>query len=244
MNGDDNMINDKAGFYRTLQEKLSPRSGTIQSLVQKDGIYWETVLDIRWKGDIHFVAERSLFREGLTAYYVMRDGQRISHLFMSGRPDEQLIRSMQNMIDEIENGKFRNKKTMSEKIKSIVEERQLVSYMNKTKWNELLSALSERLPRNCVRYKTVFEETAPEGYHNVQGDEVLCHMDIAQIEWMRIKSYFKELKHTGALISDKVTVHDKKAVLLQIFNEYSIPYEYDEAEQEFVVYGYKHCSTN
>ena len=230
---------ENADFYDTLSERLDPRSGKAVQSAENDGEYWKSVLDIRWKGDIHFTVTKALFRRGLAVYCVMRDGQLLSPQYYAAKPDDTLLRAMQHIIDDIESGKYNNKKTLKEKIRELISERELVSYMNNTKWREFLGALREKAPDNCLQYKTVFEEEAPAEYRDIFSDEELEHMELSQIEWLKIKSTLTEYEHIGALLPPKVRTHDKKEELLQIMREYNIPYEYDEDEQTFIVYGYK-----
>ena len=46
----------------------------------------------------------------------MRDGQILSPTYRITRPDDDSIKCMQHVIDDIEDGKYRNKKTLREKI--------------------------------------------------------------------------------------------------------------------------------
>ncbi len=61
---------------------------------------------------------------------------------------------MQRIIDEIENGKYNNKRTEKEKIKQVVEERNLTSFMNNTKWKELIDSIMEKMRGIPIKYKT------------------------------------------------------------------------------------------
>ncbi|MBS4900031.1 MAG: hypothetical protein KHZ87_04615 [Clostridiales bacterium] len=61
---------------------------------------------------------------------------------------------MQRIIDEIENGKYNNKRTEKEKIKQVVEERNLTSFMNNTKWKELIDSTMEKMRGIPIKYKT------------------------------------------------------------------------------------------
>ena len=229
-------------FYESLSSFLDTGSGTILPIEDNGEEYWKKELDIVWKSGIHFVAWRSLFRRGLTMYCVMRDGQSVSQQFYSAKSEDELLRMMQYVINDIEDGKYNNKKTLSEQIRAKVEERGLVSYMNNTKWHEFLNAVMEKAPRNCLQYKTVFEDAPPVGYWDIFSDEDIMHMNLAQIEWLKIKHVLTEKTHIGALVPCKTVTHDKKDDILQILNDYNISYEYDEKEQAFIVYGYKQPS--
>ena len=111
--------------------------------------------------------------------------------------------------------------------------------MNNTKWHELLDAMMEKVPNNCMKYKTIFEDDEPAEYWDIFSDEELAHMNLAEIEWLKISSILKESRYIGALLPCQITEYDKKEEILQIMREYNIPYEYDENEKIFIVYGYK-----
>ena len=128
---------------------------------------------------------------------------------------------------------------MRERIKALVEEKCLVSDRNNTKWHELMDAINEKAPDNGIQYNTLFEDTEPEVYWHLRSDEKIVHIDLAQVEWMKIRHTLTDREYIGYLVPDKVYKYDNKSVILEILQEYSIPYEYDESEQVLVVYGYK-----
>ena len=64
-------------------------------------------------------------------------------LFHYTKIDNDIIRCMQNLINEIEYGKYDNKKTQSDRIQDIIQQKQLTSYMNKTKWQELIAEIRQ-----------------------------------------------------------------------------------------------------
>ncbi|KGE63204.1 DUF6678 family protein [Fusobacterium periodonticum] len=51
--------------------------------------------------------------------------------------------------------------------------------------------------------------------------------------------FIKEIKHRERLIKDKVIIYDKKAEIYEVLKNFNIPYEYDEIENAFLIYGYK-----
>lgn len=230
---------DRNSFLEILHNGLDTRSGKNMPVLESGGDYWEKVLDIQWKSGIHFVVWMCQFRRGHFDYAVMRDGQQISHIYHASRSDEAVLRAMQHIIDDIENGKFRNKKTKSEKIKAVIEERGLVSYMNNTKWNELFSALREDFPDNSIRYKTLFDGSEPIEFWDIRSDEELSFLKSAEIEWLKIRYMRRESERTGALLPEKISVYNDREEIMRLFEKYSIPYEENKAEQTFIVYGYK-----
>lgn len=231
-------------FCDALYKALDPRSGKIQPTGNADETGWKKVLDIKWKGDIHYIVEKSYYHKWCWCY-VMRDGQLLSPMYYIARPSDNEFKSLQHHIDDIEDGKYRNKKTLREKIKSFVEEKSLVSYMNNTKWRELINDIMEKEPWDCVQYKTLFEETAPEPnvFWNLHYDEDFNFgskaLDLSVIEWMKIKHIETVHERVGLLVPDKVYTYDHKSLFLEILQKHSIPYEYDESEQTFIIYGYR-----
>ena len=106
---------DKDSFYELLCKTLDPRSGKILPIDKTNESGWRKVLDIEWKGGIHFMVESSKYCWGYS--HVMRDGQDLSPSYCITKPDDDSIKCMQHIIDDIEDGKYRNKKTLREKIK-------------------------------------------------------------------------------------------------------------------------------
>lgn len=224
----------KTMLYDILCDKLSFRSGIVQEKSSKDNDYHQTTLDVVWKGDIHFIVI-----ENYRYYGVMRNNQDLSQEFHFTKVDDSLFKHMQGIIDDIECGKYSNKKTFSEKIHAFVEQKGLVSYMNNTKWHELFHAIGESIPDIELQYKTLFEENAPDEYWEYSGDEELPYMNFAVIEWLKINHIITNYTHVGMLVPPKIQTYDKKQELTKILKQYHIPYEYHENEHIFIIYGYK-----
>lgn len=221
-------------LYDILCEQLNPRSGKIQPYDDKRGCIF---FDIKWKGDFHFIVSGWYHHNGW--YCVQRKSEVISEEYYFRKIDNTLFKSMQKMIDEIENGKYKGKKTLSEKIREVVEDRNLTSYMNNTKWDELIKVIKEQIPKIPIRYKTLFENDNPTIYWTIQGDELFEPMNKAAIEWFHILCEIKEIKYNGRLVEPTVIIEDKKEEVYSILNRYSISYEYDEKENICIIYGYK-----
>ncbi len=222
-----------------LRERLDPRSGVVLKAAQNDNKYWQTAFDAVWKGRIHFIVVESLFRRNFGHYYVMRDEQYISPCFAYTRIDEQLFNILQSMIDDIENGRYDNKKTLRERIKSFAAQNGLVSYMNNTKWRELFDGIGKKMPDILLQYKLLFDENAPVDLWVYSADEELPHIDLARIEWLKLRHTVTEYKHIGNLLPPEEKTYDKKDEILEILHRSNIPYEYIENEQAFIIYGYK-----
>jgi hypothetical protein len=220
-------------------EKLDSRSGFVQDSPAEGNEYWQTVFDAVWKGDIHFIVVQSRYRLNFGHYYVMRDNQIISPRYTFTKTDDSLFRLTQGMIDDIESGKYNSKKTLTEKVRDFTDQKGLVSYMNSTKWKELFGALNVTLRDIEIQYKSVFDETDPDMYWNFYGDEELNYINPVQIEWLKIRQTVTESRHIGLLVPPEIKIHDKKDKITGILEKYSIPYEYNEDEQVFIIFGYK-----
>ena len=212
-------------------EKLNPRSAEI--IKQSSTVY-----NLKWKRNIEFL----LFgyeNSGSGWYYILKNNEQISPTYHYYEINDIFLQNLQRIIDDIESGKYNNKKTPSEKIRLIVEERGLYSLMNNTKWKELISAIKEKIPDISIKYKTLFEEESPAHYWTMAGDEYFEYLNMVSIEWFKISCEIKEIKYRGRLIEDKVIIYDKRAEIYEILEKFNIPYEYDEIENAFVIYGYK-----
>ena len=171
-------------------------------------------------------------------YLVEKDNQHVSALFHYKKITDSDLGIMQNMIDEVESGKYDSKKTLSDRIHEAVQDRQLTSYMNKTKWAELLDEIGD-IPDALIMYKTLFENDAPKFYWTIAGDEQFFHMNMAQIEWLKIADTITESKHQGMLLEPKITEKYIGDRIKDILEEHSINYEYIEAEKSFLIFGYR-----
>lgn len=221
-------------IYDIFCKKLNPRSGIVQESSFEDE---ERIsFDIRWKGDFHFIVT-GWGPHGW--YYVQRDKQYISPTYAFRKIDDKVLLAMQHIIDEIESGKYINKKTAKEKVKKIVEERNLTSFMNNTKWEELIDSIMDEMREIDIKYKTVFDEEEPDMYWTIDGDEHLRHMDMRVVEWFKIGSELKKVVRQGHLIEPKIHITNKKSEIECILNRFSIPYEYDDVEKCFIIFGYR-----
>ena len=212
-------------------EKLNPRSAEI--IKQSSTVY-----NLKWKGNIEFLLcnhENSC--SGW--YYILKNNEQISPTYHYYEINDIFLENLQRIIDDIESGKYNNKKTPSEKIRLIVEERGLYSLMNNTKWKELITAIKEKTPDIPIKYKSLFEEESPTYYWTMAGDEYFEYLNMTSVEWFKISCEIKEIKNRGRLIEDKVTIYGKKAEIYEILEKFNIPYEYDEIENAFFIYGYK-----
>lgn len=222
-------------IYEILCNTLDVRSGTVQAkneeIIDKSSLLFQ----IWWKGNIAFSVEGW---KHFGWFLVKKDGQQVSALFHYTKIDNDIIRCMQNLINEIEYGKYDNKKTQSDRIQDIIQQKQLTSYMNKTKWQELIAEIRQ-IDNLQIKYKTIFDTSDPEIYWTIDEDEHFDFMNKALIEWFIISGNITECEHQGRLLEPKIVQHDIKSKILNILQKYSIFYEYDEIRNLYVIYGYR-----
>ena len=107
---------------------------------------------------------------------------------------------------------------MNETLFKIIDDRQLVSVMNKTKWRELCGEFEEihELGVN-VRYKMITSDQLY-GFSSVWWDQLF--RETVAIEWIDFDP--KKRERRGHLVSDKET--DISEIILDIFKKHNIPY--------------------
>lgn len=136
-------------------------------------------------------------------------------------------------------------KTLKEKALKIAEARNLCSYMNDTKWNELRTAVMNDLPfPPPYIMKTLFKASCPEEknfQHDVWylGDwyEGLTYENYFNsgfaIEWLKVRPRY--LKHRGQLIEPAII--DETEEFEEILRRYNIPFSIENGM--YCIYGYK-----
>ena len=199
------------------------------------------ILDVRWKRNVHFILHISRW-DGCSWYYVERSGEQVSHSYLSIKNDDKFFRSVQHLVNEIENGDFDFKKTMNGRLAEIISERQLTSYMNETKWKEFIHAMNEEMLISIpYDYKTLFEEDIKVELIGICSYDRESFNDyyFKSIEWVKIKPKFYESIHRGMLIEDEKIYHDMEQEFIDLMKKYSIRYEYDEENEFYIIYGYK-----
>lgn len=218
-------------LYNSLCNSLNAHSGTLQPNDLSDDVF-----RIKWPRNIAFTVHGNQ-RYGW--FYVERDKQQVSSTFRYHKiPDSRSIGIMQNLIDEAETGKYNNKKTLSDRIHEAVQQRQLTSCMNNTKWRELLDDLAE-IPNLSIRYKTLFDETDPESAWSLSSDEYLYYMNMAEVEWFAIDDTIRESTQKGLLLDPEISEESVKDKLEGILKKHNIYFEYEKDSGVFTVFGYK-----
>ena len=129
---------DREDVKKILAEKLHSDHGKTEEIIPDDS-YNQLIYRISWRGGLTFSVYCS---PRYIRYYAERNGESLDQRG-TGKLDDRTFSMMQNMICEIENGKYKTKKTMSERLAKIIQDRQLTSCMNDTKWKELFSELKK-----------------------------------------------------------------------------------------------------
>lgn len=229
-------------WYNQIQseilEHIDFRNGVIQENVQNK----ECIIDVAYQNAIHFVAILSEYRFMLT-YFITRNGSTIGNLHSTWGEDiikNRYIVRIQKFVNEISDGKYDNKKSNAEKLQEIIRNRNLVSYMNNTKWKEFLRAMTEEMPfEPPYDYKTVWEEPHELSFGTGYDCESFNFYDFKTIEWVKVRPEFEEHRWKGALVEDEVVCHDMTEDFLGLMKKYAIPYMYDETENVYIIYGYR-----
>lgn len=204
------------------------------------------ILTVRWKGGIYLKLSYSwLYRLTIT-----RENETLRHMVFQKANREDICLWVTRWAKEINDGKYNNKKTAREEIQSILEKRNLTSYMNHTKWNEFRIAMLKEMPfEPPYDYKTLFDEPdylccsyakhlmEKEGPHDFCSfDEESFHfLDDRSLEWVKVRPCFYQLEG-GRLVQKKIW-YDAKEAFIKVLNKYHIPFE--EQEGVYTIYGYK-----
>lgn len=138
---------------------------------------------------------------------------------------------------------------LKEEVRRIIQQRNLCSYMNDTKWNKLRTAMINDMPfPPPYIIKFLFEETDDE----TVGNASFCREDVYYqgnwhsgfavenyfngafaIEWIKVRPRY--LKHRGKLVEPEIINAEEE--FLKILKRYSIYYE--ENNGVYCIYGYK-----
>ncbi len=136
---------------------------------------------------------------------------------------------------------------LKEQVRKIVERKNLCSYMNDTKWNELRMAMINDMPfLPPYILKFVFDDEPIENasFYNNEKCMTDWHYVFAidgqyfngsfAVEWIKIRP--RLLKHRGKLVEPEVI--DAEDIFVEILKKYSIPYEC-EGDGVYCIYGYR-----
>lgn len=219
-------------IIKKIKEKVDFKSGIFQTADNPNRI-----ISVEWKHNVNFITDAF---NGILWYYITRNGEQVSPTYTAQKCDDILFKSIQHFVNDIESGRFNSKKTHSERVSEIIIERRLTSYMNNTKWTEFVHAMDKEMPCNVpFDLKTLFEDDHFELYDRFYDDECFNNYDFKSIEWVKVKPKFCDNIHRGMLIPDEKISHDFTEEFVNLMKKYSIPYEYIEMEDVYIIYGYK-----
>lgn len=220
-----------------LEDKIDFKGGQIDKSIQEEPTLMGIVA-VCWKKKIKLVLYVGKYR---LYYYVTRNGEQVSTRYYTTKLDEWFWKNYQNLLNQVKNGDFDYKKTVSDRIAEIVNQRHLTSYMNDTKWKEFLLVMTEKLPLSVpYNYKTLFEKEPEQLYLGTAYDaESFNWYEFKSLEWVKVKPRFYEYVYQGQLLDDNAILHDIEREFLEWMDKFSIPYEYDDKDEVYVIYGYK-----
>ncbi len=131
---------------------------------------------------------------------------------------------------------------LREKVRKVIEQRGLCSYMNTTKWKELCNSMIEEMPfPPPFIIKDLFDEKCDEEQSFQQdvwywGDwEFDDSSDdfYISIEWIKIRPRY--LKGRGSLIKPNIISAENE--LVHLLDKYNIPFV--ENDGVYCIYGYR-----
>lgn len=135
---------------------------------------------------------------------------------------------------------------LKERVRKIVQQRNLCSYMNNTKWNELRTAMMTVMPfPPPYLLKFVFEDEdvgnkrfytdvyqLGDWYDVFAIDGAYFNSSFA-VEWIKTRPGY--LKHRGKLIEPEIIAAED--IFIDILKKHSISYE--EKDGVYCIYGYR-----
>lgn len=159
------------------------------------------------------------------------------------------MEKLQKAISSIdERGNFARQKSIAELVAAIVQERQLTSCMNNTKWDRFRNAMIKEMPF-CPPYeiKTLFDEDDTDiqnfikwdaSYRGAYDKESFAGFHYKIIEYVAVKTRYCDVTG-GRLVSSK-TWHDATKEFTGLMEKYHIPYvPYKDSDDTFLIYGYQ-----
>lgn len=130
-------------------------------------------IEVKFAHGIHFVLYQTLWRG---YYYATRNGEQISHTYFMSKIGKDTHINLQRFINDLYSGRFDKLKTPTEKYLKYIEDNNLTSYMNKTRWNQvfdIIRQIEEQTGHDVfINYRLLAEE-AEDGYWTMRGDEYL-----------------------------------------------------------------------
>jgi len=226
-----------ADFIHLMLERIDFKDGVVQKITD-EAIKNGRVLDVRWKGNIHFVLQ--MYRKNWGWYYAERNGEYISCIYRENKFDKSFYQRVRHFVEEINRGDFSHNQTVSEKIAKIIANRQLTSYMNDTKWKEFLQLMTEEMSmRVPYAFHTLFDmdHINDDFYDTCYCQDCFNGYHFKSLEWVKVMPKFVEHKHRGILLDDEEIFYDLEDEFVEKIQKYSIPYEREDGI--YIIYGYR-----
>ncbi|WP_416325919.1 DUF6678 family protein [[Eubacterium] hominis] len=207
---------------------------------QNDGI-----LSVYWPDGVRL----KLQKDWMYLLTIERDGyiftrQRFKKL------DHQLLIWVERFAKDISAGRYKTKKTEKEMILDIITKRNLVSFMNNTKWQELRVGMLNEMPFvPPYEYKTLFDDNnyileeyvqhlikneGPNCFYSLD-EESFNFLNYKAMEWLKVRPRF--FMEDGGLLVKKKVWYDCEKEFIEILKKYSIPYELENGV--YTIYGYR-----
>lgn len=132
-------------------------------------------------------------------------------------------------------------KSLHEKVTQVIQQRNLYSIMNTTKWTELISSIIQEMPfppAFVVKYLTSdiepsIDVSACNYYGDWTGENFPPLEYYFNIEWIKVQPRY--CKYRGQLVSSEIVDGSKE--FEAILNKFHIPYEIENGV--YCIYGYK-----
>lgn len=177
-------------------------------------------------------------------YYVMLYREDTILFIVHCYSKAEIISYVRSLNRDIQAGKYKNKTTFREQAFQLVQERNLTSYMNTTKWYKLLKIVNEKLPfKPPYIYKLLSDTPDREDIQPFRKlpnapqcwcGECLNHYRFYEIEWVRITP--KYAVNHGGLLAEQLEIFDETQELLHELQTAHIPFE--KENRDIVIYGY------
>ncbi len=197
-------------------------------------------LYVVWRSGIRLIVTSTIYQAYLTIY----KKDTLLHT-MHSHSKAEFLSYVRNEVRDINAGKFQNKKSLKEQAFQIVQERNLTSYMNNTKWYQLLKMIHENLPfRPPYVYKLLSDAPDREDiqpFKNLpQRPQCWCgecfnFYRFYEVEYVRISP--KYAVNHGGLLVENLEIFDETQELIQELEKAHIPFK--RQNQEIIIYGYK-----
>lgn len=221
-----------------ILDRVDLKNGMLQPFhMSENQKYHIPLIDIRWKGDVHLIYYLNPWH---TCYCAERNGESVSQIRRVSQINENTVKNFQKMITEVNDHKYDNKKSYSDRVREIVANRGLTSCMNKTKWLELSNILLEEFDTKInIMYKTLFEKEEPGCFWYLNSDEDWHPQLFKSIEWFKMNTIYKEYHDRGRLLDAEIESYDFTEKILKLLDQNHIPYEETEEPNVYIIYGYK-----